>query len=421
MAGGAGGQGAFAPIGGGAYVRGGVFAAGGPTLAIEAFIGDAIPGVALQRRVARTGDQAFDGLDRFQVEAPGGGDHVFLEHRAAEVVATEGEGDLRELHALGHVAGLHVLEVVEHDARDGLHAQVFGGGGFARVGVLVGHPLGLGVPAGKGREAAGFVLQIAQADQVLDPLGDRLHVPKHHGGGAAQTRFVDLAMDFEPIVGGGFFRGDDLAHPFHQHLGARAGHRTQARFAQVGDDLRDGALFVAGEVFNFGGRQRVTVDIEARGDVRDQLAPPIRKEVGMVAALHQELAPAQAHGLFHLAVDLVPGEHVAFAVPRTAVEGAESAVGDADVGGVEVAVDDVGDPGLGIQALAHRRGHAAQSQQVRFGVQEEGLVLGQPLPRVDGQLQPVELFPQGAILCLKGRRGPPRASRFQGGGHAGSV
>jgi len=50
-------------------------------------------------------------------------------------------------------------------------------------------------------------------------------------------------------------------------------------------------------------------------------------------------------------------------VPGTAVERAELAVGDADVGVVDVAVDDVGDRVLGVLSLALVVGKPAQLQE----------------------------------------------------------
>ena len=42
--------------------------------------------------------------------------------------------------------------------------------------------LGLERPADKGRKAAGLVLQLANALEMLDPLGERLDMAEHHRG-----------------------------------------------------------------------------------------------------------------------------------------------------------------------------------------------------------------------------------------------
>src|SRR5579875_3369802 len=55
---------------------------------------------------------------------PGGGDDVLLDHDRAEVVRSELERDLADLHPLRDPARLDVVDVVEVDARDRLGQQV---------------------------------------------------------------------------------------------------------------------------------------------------------------------------------------------------------------------------------------------------------------------------------------------------------
>ena len=94
-------------------------------------------------------------------------------------------------------------------------------------------------------------------------------------------------------------------------------------------------------------------------DVAHQLEIPLERDVGVVSALQQDLHAADRLALVDLGADLLEAEHVAFAVLGPAIERAELAVGDADVGVVDVPVDDVGDhvlrmlpPPLGVGELA---------------------------------------------------------------------
>ena len=65
------------------------------------------------------------------------------------------------------------------------HAQVLDAGRLAAAELGV---LRLVAPGDERGEAAGLVLQLAQPEQVLEPLLDGLDVPVHHRRGRAQAR-----------------------------------------------------------------------------------------------------------------------------------------------------------------------------------------------------------------------------------------
>ena len=100
----------------------------------------------------------------------------------------------------------------------------------------------------------------------------------------------------------------------------------------------------------------------------------------MQAALHEHAGAAEFDGLADFFVDGVEVEDVAFfrgGAFQRAVEGAEGAVLGAEVGVINVAVDDVGDRALGMQAAAHGVGFHADADQVVGVEQLEGLGFGQ--------------------------------------------
>ena len=81
----------------------------------------------------------------------------------------------------------------------------------------------------------------------------------------------------------------------------------------------------------------------ARLDRAEQILVPLERQIGVVAALQQQLAAAERDRLVDLAEDLLEPEHVAFGRADRTVERAEVAARHADVRVVDVAVDDVGD------------------------------------------------------------------------------
>src|ERR1039458_4453709 len=107
-------------------------------------------------------------------------------------------------------------------------------------------------------------------------------------------------------------------------------------------------------------------------DASEKPLEPVDLEIGMNAALHQHAGAAHLKGLRNLLVDFFEVENVALVRARIglagpgqrAIEGAEGAVLGAVVGVVDVAIDDVGNHALGMQAAAHSVGFESQPDQV---------------------------------------------------------
>ena len=115
-------------------------------------------------------------------------------------------------------------------------------------------------------------------------------------------------------------------------------------------------------------------------DPAHHLLVPVNLEVRMQAALHQHSRTAELDGLADLLVDRVELEDVAFLRGRPfqrAVECAEGAIFSAEVGVIDVAVDDVGDRAFGMKPSTHRVGFHADADQVVGLEHLQGLLLGQ--------------------------------------------
>jgi hypothetical protein len=78
-------------------------------------------------------------------------------------------------------------------------------------------------------------------------------------------------------------------------------------------------------------------------NVGQQIKIPLQRELGVVAALHENLRAAQREGFLDLLIHLLVSDDVGVGLLLRSVECAELAVNVADVGVVHVAVDDVGD------------------------------------------------------------------------------
>ncbi len=126
-----------------------------------------------------------------------------------------------------------------------------------------------------------------------------------------------------------------------------------------------------------GGAEPVDVDVrELRLDPPHQVEVPRQRESRMMPALEQDLRPAQGHCFFDLPIHLLGGDDVGVRVALAAAEGAELAVHVADVGIIDVAVDEVGDdlvaaPVIGIR-LCQLTSAVRQQSQFRQGQAVEG-------------------------------------------------
>ena len=87
--------------------------------------------------------------------------------------------------------------------------------------------------------------------------------------------------------------------------------------------------------------------------------------------LKQDLHAADRLALVDLGTDLLEAEHVAVLVLGATIECAELAIGDADVGVVDVPVDDVGDHPLRVAPPALGVGQLPKLEERRLLVELE--------------------------------------------------
>ena len=95
-------------------------------------------------------------------------------------------------------------------------------------------------------EAAGFVLQLAEPDQVVDAVVRLLDVAVEHRAVRAQAELVGRAVDFEPAAGVGLVLADLVADFGMEDLGPAAGQAAEAGFDHVFEHLADALARPAG-------------------------------------------------------------------------------------------------------------------------------------------------------------------------------
>ena len=158
---------------------------------------------------------------------------------------------------------------------------------------------------------------------------------------------------------------DVAAHAVDEDLGAAARQRVEPGVAQprerlVGRDAGERAMCTIS-----GGPKPCTWMAGWSALMsREHALVPLDGEVGVHAALQQDRGAVERDRLGDLLGELLAGQHVGVGRVGRAVEGAEAAAGDADVGVVDVAVDDEGDLALGHEPLAHGAGGLAEREEV---------------------------------------------------------
>ena len=113
----------------------------------------------------------------------------------------------------------------------------------------------------EGLEAAGFVLQLAEADQVVDAVVGLFDVAVEHRAVGAEAELVGGAVDFEPAAGVGFVFADLVADFGMEDFRPAAGQAAEAGLDHVFEDVADVFVGEAAEPVDFDGRPGFEVQL----------------------------------------------------------------------------------------------------------------------------------------------------------------
>jgi hypothetical protein len=209
---------------------------------------------------------------------------------------------------------------------------------------------------------------------VLDPLGQRFDVAKHHRAGALAAEFVPGGVHLQPAVGEDFAARDLLADAIDENLAAAAGEAAEPGVLQSLEHRLERQLRELVEVPEFGGAEAVDVDLrELPLHAAEQVFVPLERQLRVQAALNENLVAAEVDGFLNLLMQNFLGEDVRLAVADGSVERTEVADGRADVGVVDVPVDVVGAVTLGVQPARDGIGRGPEGGEVVRLQQRESL------------------------------------------------
>ncbi len=124
-------------------------------------------------------------------------------------------------------------DVVEHQPRHGDHLQVVRPGGEAPAATLEDGVLGVERERDEREEAAGAVLLLAEAQQMVDPLLVCLDVAVEERAVRRDPEPVGAVVGVEPVLGRLLSGRDQLPHARREDLGAAARERAEPRGLQL--------------------------------------------------------------------------------------------------------------------------------------------------------------------------------------------
>jgi hypothetical protein len=183
----------------------------------------------------------------------------------------------------------------------------------------------------------------AQALQMLDAVHRGFAEPDHHAGRGREPALLCEPHHLDPAVRRLLLGADPPANLVREDLGATARQAFEPGRDQAVEHGSGGYPLHVRDVLDLGGREGVDLDRgEGGADPAQQVFVPREVKVRMVPALHQDAAAADRHQLGDLLGEYRPRVDVALGMARRPVEGAELAVGDADVRVIDVAIDQVG-------------------------------------------------------------------------------
>ena len=89
-------------------------------------------------------------------------------------------------------------------------------------------------------------------------------------------------------------------------------------------------------------------------DVAHQIQVPLERDIGVVTTLQQNLDSPYGLAFVDLGADLLEAQDVSLMVLGTSVKRVELAIGNTDIGVVDVSIDDVGNHVLRMMAPTRR-------------------------------------------------------------------
>jgi len=266
-----------------------------------------------------------------------------------------------------------VRHVVEDEARDCDRAQIVRGGGRRQV------PHAVSVRVERQRderlEAAGLVLQRADAQQVVHAVLEGFHVSEQHRGVRAQAHAVRYPVHLQPLLAGRLVRRNPAPNLRVEDLGPAAGQAVEPRRTKALEHLRHGHAVVNREEVDLHGGEALEVNVRLDALEAPEKLLVVGKREARVQTVHDvDLGRRVIHPLLELRPGLLEAHRVrAGHVLLKLRKGAEEARRDAHVRHFDAHVA-IEIRAVAVEPLTNAVGELAELEEIAVAEQAQRIV-----------------------------------------------
>ena len=230
-------------------------------------------------------------------------------------------------------------------------------------------------------EAARLVLDVAQSDEVLQALLDRLHMTVEHRRVRAYAERMCGLHRLDPLGGRRLLWTDDRAHAIRENLRAAARKRRKSRLLQKREHLLDAFSRHLGKMHDLNGRKRLDVGIgQSRLDLAHNAEIVVERLRRMKRRDDVDFAePPDFLRLGKDARDVRLLHHIAMTLAFRHLKGAQGAARRADIRQIDMAVH-IKKDAPAARAFLRTPRRIREKKKVVLLVERQGVRQAQPLP-----------------------------------------
>src|SRR5215831_1991849 len=163
---------------------------------------------------------------------------------------------------------------------------------------------------------------------------------------------MGFTVHHKPFIGLTFQGADSVADFIVKNLTATTRHRIQAGSLQAYENIRNADPRNASNVQNFGRREAMAVDLKSLLDSGEEALIIVDLQVRMNTALHENSRPAQHQRFLDFLIDHMIRQNIRLWIALDSIERAERTELFAHIRVVDIAIDDVADDIIRVNALA---------------------------------------------------------------------
>src|SRR4029453_12711292 len=177
---------------------------------------------------------------------------------------------------------------------------------------------------------------------------------------------MGFTVHHEPFVSRTFERTDGVSDFIVKNLPPPARHRIEAGSLQAYENIRNADPRHAGNIQDLRWREAMAVDLKSLLDSGKEALIIVDLQVRMNTALHENSRPAQHQRFFDFFIDHVIRQNIRLWIALDSIERAERAELFAHIRVVNIAIDDIADDIVRVNALPDSICAVREIEESRF-------------------------------------------------------